>query len=183
MRSSNVAVTIPNDANSVPERFTAAPDGDGDVDLSWTAPDNGASEYVIYRNGVEQARTSGLGYTVSNPTSGTSWWQISAVSTGGTEGARTPSIPVDVDDQNPSAPTGLAGTVTNGAITLTWNTSSDNVAATHYQVYRNGQPVITTTNPTLTITNPHAGDGYWQISGTDAQGNEGNKTPPLLITI
>ena len=104
MRSSNVAVTIPNDANSVPERFTAAPDGDGDVDLSWTAPDNGASEYVIYRNGVEQARTSGLGYTVSNPTSGTSWWQISAVSTGGTEGARTPSIPVDVDDQNPCTP-------------------------------------------------------------------------------
>ena len=134
---------------------------------------------MIYRNGAEHARTSSLSYAESNPTSGTSWWQISAVSTGGTEGAKTPSIPVDVDDQNPSAPTNLSHTYVGGTITLSWDTSNDNVATTHYQVYRNGQPVITTTNPTLTIQNLRSGNGYWQVSAIDAQGNEGNKTPPL----
>ena len=43
------------------------------------------------------------------------------------------------DTQAPSAPSGLAAAnVTQTGLTLTWNASSDNVAVTGYDVYRNG---------------------------------------------
>ena len=69
----------------------------------------------------------------------------------GTNGTfRTVAAP---DTTPPSTPTGLTATaVSTTQINLSWNASTDNVAVTGYQVFRNGAQVGTSTTTTFSDT-------------------------------
>ncbi len=79
-----------------------------------------------------------------------------------------------VDTTAPSAPTGLTtGATTGTQTTLNWTASTDNVAVTGYQIYRNGVQVGTTTGATsYTATGLTAGTPSWfWVKAVDFAGN------------
>ena len=55
---------------------------------------------------------------------------------------QTSVLPVAGDTHAPSTPTGLAASnITQSALTLSWNPSTDNVQVTGYDLYRDGTKV------------------------------------------
>jgi chitodextrinase len=78
------------------------------------------------------------------------------------------------DTTPPSAPTNLAVTgVTSSTVSLSWTASTDNVAVTGYNVYRNSALAgTTTTATTFTDTGLSASTAYnYSVVATDAAGN------------
>jgi chitodextrinase len=92
---------------------------------------------------------------------------------------------VDGEDTTPpSVPTGLSTSFTSiDAVTLSWNASSDNVAVTSYNVYRNGTLLGSTselsyTDNTLTECNEYT----YSVSAFDAAGNESEQSQGLDVS-
>ena len=77
------------------------------------------------------------------------------------------------DTVAPSVPTGLsANPVSTSQINLTWTGSTDNVAVTGYQVFRNGTQVGTATGTSYSDTGLAAGTAYgYAVRALDAAGN------------
>jgi len=77
------------------------------------------------------------------------------------------------DTSAPSVPTGLSGTaVSSTQINLTWIASTDNVAVTGYNVFRNGTQVSTSTATAYSDIGLSQGTTYsYTVSSFDAAGN------------
>ena len=105
------------------------------------------------------------------------------------------------DTQPPTAPTNLAATASNGAVTLTWSASTDNVGVTAYDVYRSTTSGFTpslanrigqTSALTYQDTGVSSGTYYYVLKAEDAGGNlsppsnqatatvVGDTTPPTV---
>ncbi len=92
----------------------------------------------------------------------------------------------------PSAPTNLQGVAhDDGTITLTWDSSNDNVGVDHYKVHRNPDfPGTTSPEPTDTLyvdgssTEPLSIGSYdYYIEAFDAAGNKSVKSGTVTVTI
>ncbi|MEP6757963.1 MAG: DNRLRE domain-containing protein [Actinomycetota bacterium] len=86
----------------------------------------------------------------------------------------------------PSIPTGLSATPVSGTrIDLAWTASTDNVAVTNYEIYRNGASLAVVGNVTSysdTSVLPATGYSY-QVRALDAVPNaSGLSTPPVTAT-
>ena len=77
------------------------------------------------------------------------------------------------DTTPPTAPASLTGATTSpGRVDLSWSASTDNVAVTGYNVYRNGAYVGSTTAATYSDTTVQPGTAYsYTVSAHDAAGN------------
>ena len=77
------------------------------------------------------------------------------------------------DTQPPSTPTGLAASgVTQTAITLSWNASTDNVGVTGYRLYQNGTQVGTSLTTSYLFSGLSCGTGYTLgVAALDAANN------------
>ncbi|MEJ7646214.1 MAG: fibronectin type III domain-containing protein [Chryseolinea sp.] len=77
------------------------------------------------------------------------------------------------DNQAPSIPTGLASSnVTATGVTLNWSASSDNVAVTGYEIYRNGTLLSTVASTTAPVTGLAASTTYlFKVRAKDAANN------------
>ncbi|MGH2798631.1 MAG: LamG-like jellyroll fold domain-containing protein, partial [Thermoleophilaceae bacterium] len=77
------------------------------------------------------------------------------------------------DAEPPSSPSGLAvSAVTDSSLTLSWSSSSDNVAVSGYGLYRNGVSAGTTTLTSRTFTGLACGTAYtFAVDAYDAAGN------------
>lgn len=82
------------------------------------------------------------------------------------------------DTQAPTVPTNLAaGALSSSQINLTWTVSSDNVAVTGYDVYRNGSKVGTSASASYIDTGLSASTMYsYNIDAFDAAGNKSAQT-------
>jgi endoglucanase len=78
-----------------------------------------------------------------------------------------------VDSTAPSVPTGLtAGTTTASSVPLSWTASTDNVAVTGYDVFRDGTRVVTTASTAFTDVGLAASTSYgYTVRARDAAGN------------
>jgi hypothetical protein len=80
-----------------------------------------------------------------------------------------------LDKQPPSAPSGLVGAISNGALTLSWHASTDNVGVSRYEVFLDGKAVVgvaaDTTRATLRAFEAH-GSSVYTVSAFDAAGNQ-----------
>jgi len=83
-----------------------------------------------------------------------------------------------VDNQLPSKVTGLTvKDAKDGKLSLSWNTATDNVAISHYKIYRDGQFLINVTQTSYQDTGLTNGQTYtYQVSAVDTSGNEGLKS-------
>jgi chitodextrinase len=88
------------------------------------------------------------------------------------------------DTTAPTAPTGLAGTVTSGTrIDLTWNASSDNVAVAGYRIYRGGAQIATSTSTGYSDTSVQPGSTYsYYVRAFDAAGNVSGQSGTVNVT-
>lgn len=77
------------------------------------------------------------------------------------------------DTTPPSAPLGLAATpVSSSRIDLAWKPSADDVGVDHYQVYRDGLPIGSTTLTTHSVTSLTPVTSYsFSVQALDAAGN------------
>jgi chitodextrinase len=85
----------------------------------------------------------------------------------------SPSPTPTPDALPPTQPTNVTATGTSSTqISLSWTASTDNVAVTGYQVYRNGIRIATTTGPGYSDTGlaPNTAYSYF-VRATDAAGN------------
>ena len=88
------------------------------------------------------------------------------------------------DTQSPTAPTGLtASNFTQTAVSLTWNSASDNIGVTGYDLYQNGSYIQTTTALSVTIANLSAATSYnFYVQAKDAAGNVSGNSNIVNVT-
>jgi hypothetical protein len=106
---------------------------------------------------------------------------------GSWSGSSTASATQTVADTvAPSKPgTPVASATTAAKTTLTWAASTDNVAVTNYDIYRNGTLVGTVTAPTVTFTDTTVvrGTAYsYTIKARDAAGNSSAASTAASVT-
>jgi chitinase len=77
------------------------------------------------------------------------------------------------DRTAPTAPGNLtASTISDTSITLTWNTSTDNVGVKQYDVYKNNTYLASATTTTYTVSNLSPANTYqFYVKAQDAKGN------------
>jgi fibronectin type 3 domain-containing protein len=144
-RSEHVAA-VPVSAPSAPTGLTASRNGSA-VTLKWNAPgDDGGldvSNYGIYRgvDGGEKVKLVTVGsvltYTDTSVVPGENYrYYVTALNEAG-EGAASGEVSI-VPSTSPSKPTGLAGTVGESNVTLTWTAPEDNGGSnvSLYRVFR-----------------------------------------------
>ncbi|MEV4287729.1 glycosyl hydrolase family 18 protein [Nonomuraea bangladeshensis] len=134
----------------------------------WTAYATGA---VVTYNGVDyvclQGHTSQPGW---EPPNVPALWKVS---TGGGTDTTAPSVPGNLRSTG----------VTSNSVSLAWNTSTDNVAVTGYEVYRGSTLVTTVTGTTYTDTGLTASTAYtYTVRARDAAGNRSAASAAVTAT-
>ncbi|MEL1254491.1 endonuclease [Flavobacterium sp. DGU38] len=135
--------------------------------LAWHAQDP-VSAREIARNNAIYARQNNRNPYIDHPEYVNQIW-------GGTSSG---------DTQAPTAPTSLASTSkTATSISLSWNTSTDNVAVTGYDVYANSVLKTTVSGTTATITGLTASTAYSiYVKAKDAAGNTSASGNTISVT-
>jgi chitodextrinase len=124
------------------------------ISLTWTAasdPQTGISEYVVFRDGSEIARTAGLSYEDGGLESDQLYkYEVSAVNGAGDEGSRAGPIEVrTLSAEAPDPPTGLSATAIDpNTVDLAWDVHPDHDDLDGYRVYRDGSFVTATSGTT-----------------------------------
>jgi chitodextrinase len=164
LSSASAAVNVSNGditPPSAPTGLAAAASAYNNVNLTWGAStDNvGVTGYYITRNGTTIAKTSGTGtgYSDTSVTASTSYsYQVMAYDSAGNSSnlsnaasVTTPSAP---DTVPPSIPANLAAnSVSSSQINLSWSPSTDNIAVSSYDIYRNSSKVASVSGATTSF--------------------------------
>ena len=160
--------------------------------LGWGAStdDRGVVGYRVYRGSSQVGTTASLAYTLDSLACGTNYTvTVTAVDAAGNESNKAQSTtstttlacdaapPPAPDTAAPSVPQGMAwATVTQTAIGVRWDASSDNVGVTGYRLYRDGVLAGTTTATTYSVSGLACGTSYTiGLTAIDAAGNESNR--------
>ena len=180
-QSSGASITTPDWAPpTTPSGLSATAVSSSEIDLSWqAATDNvGVAGYSVFRNGSAVATLgpgvltyadTGLGHGVTYS------YTVTAFDVAGnTSPQSSPASATTPDDIAPTTPGGLSASATSStSVSVSWTASSDNVAVTGYDVYRDGAPLATVGAGTLAYTDTVAvgsTHGY-TVDAFDAAGN------------
>ncbi len=162
--------------------------------LSWTAStDNVAvTGYDVYQNGIKinPSNITTTSYNVTGLLPATTYgYYVRAKDAAGNVSANSSTLNVTTGSPDiipPSAPTGLISSIiTQTGFTLKWTASTDNVAVTGYDVYRDGVKI----NPSLIATTTYNVTGLtpatlysMTVKAKDAAGNESAASIALPVT-
>ena len=188
----NAAPTAPSADTtppSPPTGLAVASSTQTSLSLIWTAStDNvGVAGYGVYGNGSLVASPSSTAYTLTGLSCGTSY--IVAVDAFDTAGNRsgplaiTTSTTACADAQPPTVPVGLAATfLTQSAVTLSWDASSDNVGVVGYDMYLGAMATGTSAQTSYAFARLSCGTSY--TVGVDAYDVAGNRSAVswLIVT-
>lgn len=179
-------------APSIPGNLRSANLQCRSVTLSWSAStDNvGVAFYDIYHDGQAMASVSGSTLSTSlTLTPGASWGlYVNARDAAGNVSQASATLPITVpqcsaDTEPPTTPAGLTGTVAGTAATLNWKASTDNVAVSAYDIYRDDAKVGSTSNLSYTDSGLAANTTYrYAVAARDAQGNVSSRSTSVSLT-
>ncbi len=172
--------SIDNEPPTIPTGLALTNAGFRDFNLSWTASTDNVetTEYEVFKDAVSIGKTNKTTMFVSGLTANTSynmtvragddagnWSEQSAVFVAKTQASN--------DTEVPSVPTGLAySNVEYKKFTLTWIASTDNVAVTEYEVFRNGVSIGTTGGTIFEVTGLSPETTYnMTVRASDGAGN------------
>ncbi len=167
--------------------------------LSWSAStDNvGVAFYDIYHDGQLMKSVSGATLSTSITLSpGVQWGvYVNARDAAGNVSQASATLPVtapqcQADSQPPTAPSNLTGSASGTSVTLRWGASTDNVAVTAYDVYRDGTKVGTVAGtsaspPATTFVDSGltAATAYtYHVIARDAQSNASPASGSISVT-
>lgn len=194
--SNTVSITTPDtQAPTAPSSLSATGISQTALTLNWSAAtDNvGVTGYDIYQDNVKinASPVTATSFAVSGLTANTIYiFYVQAYDAAGNTSAgsgllniQTPPPP---DTEAPSAPTTLAASnITQSSLTLSWDASSDNVAVTGYDIYRNGVKLNSTTVTTTTynVTGLAASTSYdFVVTARDAANNVSTNSNIVTVT-
>ena len=176
-------------APTVPAALIASAITNTSVTLTWTAStDNvGVTAYEVFRGTVSQGTTDATTMVVNGLTPATAYTlRVRARDAAGRWSAQSVALVVTTtnDTTPPSIPDGLASTgLTLDALTVVWNASTDDLAVTAYEVYRDGVSVATTAVPSFSFTGLVLNTSYAiRVRARDAAGNFSALSAPLTVT-
>lgn len=105
--------------------------------------------------------------------------QIKTLSAGG--GKATVSI--KLDEEAPSAPSGLTATGGVTGVQLEWGASSDNLGVERYLVFRDGSVVETSASTSFFDSSASVGDHEYVVYAEDGNGNRSAASNPAVATV
>jgi chitodextrinase len=159
--SGSFSVTTPQSSDgqapTVPSGLNTTNLEANSLTLNWTAStDNvGVTEYQITRDGKVVATTDKTTFDFSGLTDATEYkFTVKASDAVGNRSQDSAVLTVKTKDSiKPSAPTNLVSSaVTKNSFTLSWSASTDNVAVTGYEVYRDTSLIGTAVGTTFSVT-------------------------------
>ncbi len=146
--------------------------------LEWNAEDP-VSQLELQRNPILETIQGNRNPFIDNPAFATQIWGGPQAEDrfgntgGGGEDTVAPGVPSNL----------LANNTTETSTTLTWNASTDNVAVTGYDVYRNGNLLSTTTAAGFNVTGLSANTTYtFFVRAKDAAGNVSGNSNTVTVT-
>lgn len=174
---------------SVPADVEAEATGPTEVELSWSASDDGESGvsfYRVLRDGAEVATPSETSFRDSDLEPATGYaYRVSAVNGAGLESDPSPEASVETPDDPPSAPSDVrAEEVEAREVELTWSAAEDpQTGIDEYRVYRDGQEVG---NPSGTSFRDEGLDPVteysYRVSAVNGAGLEGETSREVDVT-
>jgi len=161
----------------------------GTVNVAANATDNvGVTKVEFYVDGVRKVTDTISPYSFNwdttvetNANHNLQAWAYDAANVGVSS-----NVAVTVDNQPPSAPTGLVATApAYNQVNLTWNPSTDNVAVDRYWVVRipNGSTIASTTATSYTDNTVSASTTYsYYIIASDTAGSNSAASNTVTVT-
>jgi glucose/arabinose dehydrogenase len=160
--------------------------------LSWMAStaSMGVTAYDIYHDGQHMLRVPGTRLNANLTLSPGAKWglYVNAVDTAGNVSQASETLPINVpqcqvDTIPPSVPTSLTGNTSGTTATLSWSASTDNVAVTAYDIYRDGKKVGSTAELTYTESGLTPNTAYqYTVAARDAQQNASQPSNAISLT-
>ena len=190
----NVSITTGGPVDNpptAPSNLAASNVTETTVDLNWTAStdDNSVAGYDVYQDGTFYSTVTGTNVTVTGLSEATTYsFYVIAKDDADQESdeSNTVSVTTDeyVDDEAPTAPTGLAASnVAETTIDLNWTASTDNVGVTAYDVYMNGTFYATVVGTSANVTGLTASTTYsFYVVAKDAADNVSAQSNSVSVT-
>jgi chitodextrinase len=187
-QSTAASITIPDTTDpSVPQGLAAVINGSQQALLSWqAATDNVAvTGYQIFNDLIQVGSSAVPAFTFEPVTPGQIYHFTVKASDAANNisGASNEAVVPQVDTTSPSAPTQLSAAVSGTQAILSWTASTDNIAVTQYQIFRNGSLLDTSLTNSFTVTGLLAGqtDSY-SVKALDAAGNVSDSSNVLSVS-
>jgi chitodextrinase len=192
--SSLVNVTVNNDATppTPPTNVVATASDYNRVDVTWTAAtDNvGVVKYLIQRDTAVIAETTATSYS-DTTVQANSTYSYTIVAVDAKDNASQPSEPATAttssppDSTPPTTPTNLVATAAGPTqANLSWDTSTDNIGVTGYDVFRDGVKINTVTVTSYGDATVSPGVSYtYTIQAVDGAGNKSPLSSPAVIVM
>ncbi len=93
------------------------------------------------------------------------------------------TVSIKLDEQAPTAPTGLTATGGVTGVQLEWGASTDNLGVDHYLVFRDGSLVDTPTGTSFLDSSASVGDHEYVVYAEDGYGNRSAASNPAVATV
>lgn len=173
-------------APSKPTNFRASSIVANTAYLEWDeSTDNvGVAGYQIFRDTTPITTVTSTHYSAGGLVEGRPYvFKVRALDAAGNFADSDPWR-VYIDFTRPSKPTNLRVTaLADNSATLEWAASSDNIAVTGYQIFRNNDPIDTINNTRYTASGLTPGISYiFKVRALDAAGNY-DDSDPLTVKI
>ena len=187
--SNTASATVPDTTKPTAPGNLRATAGAGEVALRWQAStDNvGVTEYRVFRGANQVATVAGTAttYTDTGLAAGTYTYTVKAADTAQNvsdpSNADTATVP---DTTKPSAPPNLRAVAGSSVqVDLTWDESLDDVAVSHYRIYRDDQ-LIATVDPTTSYSDTVLPGTYsYVVRAVDAATNLSDPSNTATVTV
>lgn len=187
----SVTTTTDTQAPSIPTGLSASAITSTSFTLSWTpSTDNVAvTSYDVFRGTTLVGSTTTATINVGGLSASTSYsMTVKAKDGAGNVSSASTALVVTTnaaaDTQAPSVPTGLVATnLTATSFTLSWNSSTDNVGVTGYNVFKDGALAGSVTTTSLSVTGLNPTTQYnMTVKAKDAAGNASAASVALGVT-
>ena len=178
-------------APSAPANLSASNTTQTTTDLNWSAAtDNIAvTAYDVYQGASIIATVSGTSYAVVGLSASTSYaFSVRAKDAAGNVSVASNTVNVTTlnppDTQAPSVPANLSATnTTQTSTSLSWSSSTDNVAVSGYDVYQGSTVIASVSGTTRQVTGLTANTAYtFRVRARDAAGNISGYSNTVNVT-
>ncbi len=179
------------EAPTAPSNLTASAITQTTVDLTWNAAtDNLAvTAYQVYNGSTLIETVTTTAYQVTGLTPETTYdFTVTAIDAAGNVSNASNMVTITtlapLDTEAPTAPTNLtASAITQTTVDLAWDSATDNVAVTAYQVYNGTTLIQTVTTTAYQVTGLTPETTYnFSVTAIDAAGNISSSSNVVTVT-